>query len=185
MLRALLSGKAGVLKKAVLPGTPWLDAFRGNEDVLTATVFERLAYLDGPCLWGVLASVFPSLPTYQVAEVLTIEFWPRWSELESPGTVIPDVFLQFQVGDPAVIVSLIVEAKLDDLQYAGQWKREWDGFRARPKEYGGQPETVFLLAIGGHGASARSTVARLVAEINAISPNERRFQVCAENVWPS
>lgn len=53
MLVALTSGKAGRLKTEIAPGTSWREVFRASEDLLTASVFGRLIYLDGPsfCLY--------------------------------------------------------------------------------------------------------------------------------------
>lgn len=47
MLHAIWSGKARRLKieGLVEPAPRWRDIFHSNEDLLTATVFERLAYL--------------------------------------------------------------------------------------------------------------------------------------------
>lgn len=47
MLVALTNGKAGRVGSEIKAGTSWRDVFRTSEDLLTATVFGRLAYLRG------------------------------------------------------------------------------------------------------------------------------------------
>jgi hypothetical protein len=77
LLHAVLGSKAG--KLPVSDGTvSWRSAFRISEDLLTASVFGRLSYLDGPALWRVLRTTFGhSLPEYRVAELKEIAFWPK------------------------------------------------------------------------------------------------------------
>lgn len=164
MFKAIVSGKAGTSAAVIASGTSWSRAFHASEDLLTATVFERLAYLDGSTLWQILRATFPILPAYKVADLIEVEFWPRWSAGEGGGQVEPDVVLRFEVGDPSCRIDLIVEAKLGGVQSAEQWLREW---RAYTASMSGSDEKVdsYLLAIGGTGPSAAKTVLALKTEI--------------------
>lgn len=172
MFRAIVSGKAGRLPAALTPGSPWAVVFKQSEDLLTATVFERLSYLDGSLLWAILRGTFgPALPPYKIAELINIEFWPRWDDTVRHGTVEPDILLQFDVGDPARRVDLIIEAKLGGVQYAEQWHRQWSSYQAymRKEESDAPAALVLLLAIGGLIGGSASTVERLTQEVRARS----------------
>jgi hypothetical protein len=80
------------------------------------------------------------------------------------GTVEPDVVLDFLLGDPAVPLRLIVEAKLDKYptQYAQQWARQWQAHA----EAGEDGDRVFLAAIGGLGKNLDATVQKIVSGIS-------------------
>lgn len=147
----------------------WRSAFRMSEDLLTASVFGRLAYLDGPVLWRVLRRTFgPTLPDFRVAELEDITFWPTWDESgEENGTVEPDVFLDFKLGDPPVSIRLIVEAKLGSYptQYADQWIRQWTAYQEANGDDGNR---VFLAAIGGLGKNVEATVEKIVRDVTAL-----------------
>jgi hypothetical protein len=149
MLHAILQGKAGRLPAGVEAGASWRHVFKVSEDLLTASVFERLAYLDGALLWQVLAAtVRPArLPTRKVAELL-------------------DMVMTFSVGDPPATVAFIVECKVGNgRQSADQWWREWTAFGAKCTGTT-QPDQVWLLAMGGLPFSAINTVATFTAEIS-------------------
>lgn len=168
MLVALTNGKAGRLKSEIQSGASWRQVFRASEDLLTASVFGRLTYLDGPVLWTILRGAFPELPDYRMVELLDVEFWPRWLEEGEASTVEPDVFLQFQVGDPAVRIDVIVEAKFGTApaQYADQWRRQWTAYHSAREEEGEDvPRSVYLMAIGGIGARTDLLVERLLREL--------------------
>jgi len=167
MLHALLGGKAGRLPGLDDP-VSWRRAFRMSEDLLTASVFGRLAYLDGPVFWRILRRTFGnSLPEYRVAELTKIEFWPQWDDSgDENARVEPDVFLEFNLGDPSVSVKLIVEAKLgtSPTQYAAQWLRQWTSYRDANDNDG---TDVFFVAIGGMGQNVDSKIAKLVGKISS------------------
>lgn len=159
MLSAILNGKGRRLPPTVRAGSSLRAAFAKSEDILTATVFERLAYLEGPVLWALLASTFRPrvLPDRKVAELSSIEFWPTWWAPDGGEgrSVEPDVVMRLSVGDPAADVTLVVECKLGGLQYPAQWAREW--IAARQEGVGDAAET-YLLALGGIPAGAEAAV---------------------------
>jgi hypothetical protein len=153
MLNAILRGKARCLAADLKAGQPWRSVFRSSEDLLTAAVFERLAYLDGSTFWQVLRrAIQPDLlPPRTVAELEECTFWPRWllSAGQEQGLVEPDIYLRFKIGDPPAYYSFIVEAKLRRRQSARQWAQEWSAYQQiLEEEHHPQGETL-LLAIGG------------------------------------
>ncbi|WP_097522176.1 hypothetical protein [Sinorhizobium sp. BJ1] len=151
MLHAVAGRKAGRLQSND-GQVSWLAAFRMSEDLLTASVFGRLAYLEGAVLWRILRRTFGSgLPDFRVAELSDITFWPVWDDsAETNGTVEPDVFLDFKLGDPAISMRMIVEAKFGTYptQHANQWVRQWTAYREANGDDGNR---VVLAAIGGLG----------------------------------
>ncbi len=167
-MQAVINGKAG-RPASVADGATWRQVFRTSEDLLTATVFERLSYLDGPLLWEVLRNTFrPALlPPRKLVELLDIEFWPMWQDIDGGigQDVEPDVVLTFSVGDPSRTIVLIVECKLGSLQYPRQWARESAAFAAR--RAADPPDDVWLLALGGLPDGAARTVTRFTDEIRA------------------
>ncbi|MGF6177429.1 hypothetical protein [Ensifer sp. 4252] len=168
MLHAVAGRKAGRLQSENEP-ISWRAAFRMSEDLLTASVFSRLAYLDGAVLWRILRRTFgPGLPDFRVAELSEITFWPTWLESgETDGTVEPDAFLDFKLGDPAISMKLIVEAKFGTYptQYADQWVRQWTAYREANGDDGNK---VVLAAIGGLGKNVEATVDKIAKEISAL-----------------
>ena len=144
-------------------------AFVRSEDILTSTVFERLAYLDGPTLWALLSATFRPriLPERKVAELEHIEFWPTWGQAKATleKAVEPDVVLRFSVGDPPQEIVLIVECKLGGLQYPDQWAQEWIAYQAENASEGGASETC-LLALGGLSTSAEAMVDAFTARLH-------------------
>ncbi|MBY3433498.1 hypothetical protein HFN89_04995 [Rhizobium laguerreae] len=170
MLQAVISSKAG--RFPVENGeesVSWRKAFRISEDLLTASVFGRLAYLDDEVLWRIMWRTFGApLPDLRVAELEDIAFWPKWSDAtEDDRKVEPDVFLDFKLGDPPAPVRLIVEAKLwkHPSQAARQWAREWVAYHDANGDDG---HAVFLCAIGGLGRKMDETVERIAAEVSAL-----------------
>ena len=121
MLAAVLNGKrrgSGVAGKQLILGST-----EGAEDVLTATIFERLAYLPD----SVLATFFCELLEVdeQIGTLDFIEFWPSWF-LEGKG-IEPDVVIY---GSER---TLLIEAKRYDdsqqqyaLQLAKELKAGWE-----------------------------------------------------------
>nr|CAD6603728.1 hypothetical protein RTCK_01442 [Rhizobium sp. TCK] len=167
MLIALMNGKSGRVKETIQSGSSWRDLFRTSEDLLTASVFGRLSYLDGPVLWSIICGACGrALPPFKTVELFNIEFWPTWPEKDEGRTVEPDVLLQFRTGDPSIRIDLIVEAKLGagSGQYANQWEREWNAHH-NLSSVSGEPVTPYLLAVGGLGHHASATAARIQREV--------------------
>ena len=170
MLHAIIGSKAGRLPVGDGEETvSWRKAFRVSEDLLTASVFGRLAYLEGEMLWRILRRTFGHpLPDLRVAELDDVQFWPRWDDaIETDRSVEPDVFLDFKVGDPARPVRLIVEAKLGrhPSQEAVQWAREWVAYENR---MGDDRHDVVLCALGGLGKRVDEAVTRIADEVKAL-----------------
>lgn len=170
MLQAVISGKAGTIpvggnKEKV----SWRKVFRVSEDLLTASVFGRLAYLEDAMLWRIMRRTFGApLPDLKVAELEDISFWPRWTDaIEDGRNVEPDVFMDFKLGDPAIQLRLIIEAKLSKYpsQDARQWAREWVAYQ---DAFGDDGQIAFLCALGGLGKRVDETVERIATEVSAL-----------------
>lgn len=154
MLNAFLKNKAGTTQADISAGTSWRTALKSSEDMLTATVFERLSYLPGADLWSILHTICPDLPSYRVAELKEIIFWPRWEDVErGEGQVEPDVIMHFDLGDPQRQVTLVIEAKTGGVQCADQLNRQWTA--AQEKEDISQP---ILVLVGGLERDALPTL---------------------------
>ncbi|MGO8867971.1 MAG: hypothetical protein ACLQME_15865 [Alphaproteobacteria bacterium] len=171
MLNAILGGKAG---RAELNGQSisWASVYQSSEDLLTATVFERLAYLPTGLMWRLLRdSTFTKgvLPV-SLGELVQTRFWPVHTHPDN-GQVIPDVVIGLDRG------ALIVEAKRfdHDYQYAEQWAREWAAFfHERAKDNvadtpGG--EEVYLLAIGGFEKNDPGRVSDMIKSAQELLSN--------------
>lgn len=153
MLAAVLNGKrrgSGVAGKQLILGST-----EGAEDVLTATIFERLAYLPD----SVLATFFCELLEVDepIGTLDFIEFWPSWF-LEGKG-IEPDVVIY---GSER---TLLIEAKRYDdsqqqyaLQLAKELKAGW--------ECGRLGNNSVLLTIGGLQDYSSETAVELRAKIN-------------------
>lgn len=169
MLRALLHGKdLGAHIIGVDTKISWRQIFKASEDFLTAAVFSRLSYLNGADLWSILREAFGnSLPNYKVATLKNIEFWPRWS-LSTRDFVEPDIFLQFSLGDPEVLVDILIEAKLGEGlgQYSAQWIAEIEAYREQfPINV---RDNFYFLAIGGLGANFNQRVNDLATQTSGV-----------------
>ena len=153
MLSAVLNGKrrgTGLAGKQLTLGDS-----SGAEDVLTATVFERLAYLPDP----LLAHFFDRFLSLDAppGPLTDIQFWPSWQLAGS--RVEPDVVLQ---GSQR---SLLVEAKRDDnsLQhYAQQLARELIA-----GTHNGELQRPVLLTLGGLSTYTEAATLQLGEQIDA------------------
>jgi len=154
MLAAVLSGKrrgTGLAGKQLS-----LGEHQGAEDVLTATVFERLSYLPE----SVLQAFFDRLLALNepLGPLDDLEFWPSWS-LDGQR-VEPDVVLY------GAERTMLVEAKRFDnslQQYAQQLARELlAGYRQ------GELRRTVLLTIGGLQDYDQDTESLLSAQIDAL-----------------
>ncbi|AIG01933.1 Uncharacterised protein [Pseudomonas fluorescens] len=139
----------------------------GSEDVLTASVFERLAYLPDPLLSAVMTQLIgqPFGPLQQ------IEFWPSWP-LANRTRVEPDVLLcdaQLQI---------VIEAKRHDHrrqqdpeQLANELLAGWQGDLLQ--------DNCILLALGGLDDASDDANRRLLGKILDHLPehSEPRFKL--------
>jgi hypothetical protein len=129
MRSAILNGKGRTVPDYVHAGESWRNVFRFSEDLLTATILERLCYLESELFWQILQLSFAPdlLPVRSVAVLKEFILWPRWTAAaEKLGkTVQPEALLRFNVGDPASQITLILEAKLGGSQSPEQWAQEW------------------------------------------------------------
>ncbi len=165
MLNAILNGK----KRGT--GLAGLDLrigmTEGAEDILTATLFERLAYLPNTVLGTFFSQLMPE--DIELGPLDEIQFWPQWS-LNGAG-VEPDVVLTF------VEHTLLVEVKRHDYtqqQYAGQLARElragWEGEKL-------ENETL-LLTVGGLSEYSPEATQNLRTKIeNILGNNSHDFEL--------
>ena len=146
MLNAILYGKKRGLGQEV---RSLIERFEGAEDLLTASVFERLSYLPDEKLWAILSSpeTWQSLAIDITPQTLSsFSFWPKWklkSNLKGvePKRVEPDCSVEFEN------IAIIIEAKrYDDIwqQYPNQLGKELVAYWETA-----QPKPIMLLAIGG------------------------------------
>lgn len=151
MLNAILESKSGRLNRGDDHNVRWRDIFKESEDLVTSTIFERLSYLPAITSWEILAtSARGRLPTYRMADLKNIEFWPMWAVTDRTIGVEPDVFMNFELGDPPQNVHIIVEAKHGGVQTVGQLFSEVKAWcEAVDNGVIEQPDQVIILAIGG------------------------------------
>ncbi|MNF72663.1 hypothetical protein D3C84_546450 [compost metagenome] len=161
MLNAVLAGKK---RGTGLEGLRLrIGVAEGAEDVVTATVFERLAYLPDE----LFCAVFAELLDMPFGPLREISYWPSWY-LSNGSRVEPDVFL----GDDQQ--HLLVEAKRHDntrQQCAEQLAAELEaGWRS-----GQLAENCILLTLGGFGELREHTRQSLYQDIAAALPVGRSF----------
>lgn len=119
--------------------------FGTNEDSLTASVFQLLAYLPDEKLWQIIQQTLKNdnLPE-TVGKLENIEFWSKWDATGTTNArfVEPDVFLVFEQ------LTIIIEAKRYDKnqQSRSQWKNELIAYE---NEYLDDNTNVILWALGG------------------------------------
>ena len=153
MLSAVLNGKrrgSGLVGRDFLLGDT-----EGAEDLLTASVFERLAYLPDEVFKDVMSRLLGKENAPGALEKMT--FWPSWYESKGGRRVEPDVVLE------CTERIVIVEAKRYDgcgQQYAGQLANELTAAKekgvARP----------ILLAVGGMCNDGKEEADRLRKEVS-------------------
>lgn len=135
MLNAVISGKK---RGTGLEGLrSILGQASGAEDVITASVFERLAYLPG----NIFSATLSTLLDVDFGAIEEIEFWPSWY-LSNDRRVEPDVV----ISDGKQ--SLLVEAKRHDYfrqQYSEQLAAELQAGWSEGK----LADNCILLALGG------------------------------------
>lgn len=160
MLNAVLAGKK---RGTGLEGQRLrLGQANGAEDVLTATLFERLSYLPDE----LFCDIFTELLGEPFGPLESIEFWPTWHLAESERRVEPDALLS----DGRV--ALLVEAKRHDhsrQQYAGQLAAELEaGWQA-----GQLADECILMTLGGMADLSEGAQQALYREICAALPAQQ------------
>lgn len=130
--------------------------FKGNEDSLTSTVFEKVNYLPRELFKRIFLESLSELTNFPEIDFNTlenIEYWPHWDSAETTNAsyVEPDVFLRFKDHD------IIIEAKRWDTeqQYSGQWENEINAYL---NEYGEDNKQLVFVAVGGIWECTCSTV---------------------------
>lgn len=128
--------------------------FRGNEDSLTAAVFERLRYLPKELLHHIIhKAVYQNIPGMDLYQIESMEFWPNWdaSNTTNARVVEPDIFIRTPKTD------LIIEAKRYDKyqQSSYQWRNQ---IQAYHNEYGEEGKDLIYIALGGIHKLTSSTL---------------------------
>lgn len=119
--------------------------FKGNEDSLTSSIFERLMYLPQEMLQHIFTTaLFDDIEGLELNQIESISFWPNWNpeQTSNSRSVEPDVFIRTAKQD------IIIEAKRKDekQQDADQWKRE---IQAYNNEYSEDGKPLVFIALGG------------------------------------
>ena len=159
MLNALLHAKQGRHGDGE-ERVSWRHTFRAVEDHITASIFERLSYLSAPCAMRILHGTTrrnrpedaERLFSWRSVSLERMEFWPVWEYPFDIGrSREPDVYCEWQVGDPAKSLHLIVEAKPGSVaQLQGQWVEELQSYHhVQNLEGAEKPDLIGFLAIGG------------------------------------
>ncbi|MDO5612784.1 MAG: hypothetical protein Q4G14_06010 [Paracoccus sp. (in: a-proteobacteria)] len=149
MLNAILRSKSGRLRVGDEISISWRELFRANEDLVSATILERLSYLTPATAWTLLVEAASGqLPFYRTAQLNGIDFWPIWATDNRQRGVEPDAFIQLELGDPAIKMHIIVEAKRGGHQNLGQWANEIGGWVENTDDE--MPDHLVLLALGGN-----------------------------------
>jgi hypothetical protein len=121
------------------------ELFRGNEDSLTAAVFERLRYLPKELFHYIIhKAVYEKIPELDLHKIESLYFWPKWDPTDTSNSnrVEPDIFIRTPKTD------VIIEAKRYDRnqQYADQWRNQ---IQAYHNEYGEEGKYLIYIALGG------------------------------------
>jgi|GEM_PF-5509471 len=193
MFRAVLKGKSGSLQKDISAdgtsgsyGKIELPSIR--EDVLTAAVFSRLSYLPDVEFWKILSDTFPILPDRELAQLVNIEFWPRWKYEEKDRKFVePDIFLQFEIGDPAHKVDLLIEIKRHTFwtqQSSEQHIDQISAYFLNEDEFEKGHE-FFFLALGGLGSNSQLRMNSLSSNIQHRLTSDSKIQMAIQNICGS
>lgn len=156
MLNAVLAGKRG--GTGLESSQTQLEQARGAEDVLTASIFERLSYLPDE----LFARAMSALLGQPFGPLQGMAFWPFWRLPDGTG-VEPDVLLE----DGQQV--LLVEAKRHD------WIRQQSAGQLASELLAGWHEQrlgdhCLLLALGGMQDLSTESQQRLLAEVLGLLP---------------
>ena len=128
--------------------------FRGNEDSLTSSVFERLLYLPKELMHHILVkSIYQAIPDIDLFQYKSLEFWPSWDATETSNSkrVEPDIFIRTANND------IIIEAKRHDRNQ--QWETQWKNqIRAYKNEYSEDQKELIYIALGGLHSTKASEI---------------------------
>lgn len=195
MLQSILHGKS---RNADGPdGVPQSVGalFRKLEDARTSTIFERLAYLPPTVGWNLLRlSCNNAIPEFRLVELADVKFWPNWQIVRSGRQMVePDVYMRWVVGDPSIIIDLIIEAKLPGAisQSPQQWLDQLEGYRdffCAPDDDDSDriaiitpdcAHMVFHMSVDGLGANPHSQLKSLIPSVLPDALPEVRFVACS------
>lgn len=142
MLQAILHGKAGRIDGDKGQSISWREVFKGREDLMTAAVFGRFAYLSAP-VQATLMQRWLGVTEPAFDDFEQIDFWPSFSlaNNDERNRVEPDAVLNF------ASATVILEIKPPDGgdQYIDQWQREIASY-LQAEERSQLP--LYFLAIG-------------------------------------
>ncbi len=198
MLRSILHGKSrraeGVNGISQSVGA----LFRNLEDARTSTIFERLTYFPPVIAWDLLRlSSKNAVPDFRLVELAEVKFWPKWQIARSGRKFVePDVYMRWVVGDPSIIIDMIIEAKLPGAisQSPQQWLDQLEGYRDHfhaPEDSSinetdaaktGVAQTVIHLSVDGLGSDPQSRQKLLVPTVVTKGLPAVRFVACS---WQS
>lgn len=142
MLQAILHGKAGRIDVDKGPSISWHEVFKGREDLMTAAVFGRFAYLSSP-MQATLMQRWLGVTESAFDDFEQIDFWPSFSlgNNDERNRVEPDAVLNFS---NATVILEIKPPEGGD-QYIDQWQREIASY-LQAEERSQLP--LYFLAIG-------------------------------------
>ncbi len=134
--------------------------YKGNEDALTSSIFERLSYLPKELMYHIVQkALYDVIPGLELYKIDSIEYWPNWSlpQNDKNRRVEPDIFIRTSTQD------IIIEAKrYDDKQQShAQWEREIQGYI---NEYDKDNKELVFIALGG--LHSQKTVQITIAKRN-------------------
>jgi hypothetical protein len=181
MLNAILKGKKrGLECDDIEIDEPLFNKFSGSEDLLTASVFERLLYLSDKTLSKIILGFSSTFQTKKNCDnfirIETYQFWPSWylSDIYGGSRVEPDCFIRSDKYD------FIIEAKRWDnssLQYYEQWAKELSSYR---EKYFSDAKSVCLLTIGGFNNSDLNDIQKLKDKC-CESIMFKKYKICSED----
>ncbi|MFQ6371534.1 hypothetical protein [Shewanella sp. YIC-542] len=125
MLQAILHGKAGRIDGDKGQSISWREVFKGREDLMTAAVFGRFAYLSAP-VQATLMQRWLRVTEPAFDDFEKIDFWPSYQLVsnDQKRRVEPDVVLNFA----SATVILEIKPPNGGDQDIDQWRREVESF---------------------------------------------------------
>lgn len=159
-------------RKAALDDDNDVQDYSRLEDALTASVFERLAYLPAPVAIELLQQAIHPRRGLPDSATFKAVFWPSYTAAGGSSRVEPDVVVEL---DSAIMV---VECKHLGEQDAGQWRREILAVRSAEQF---PNRSLLFLAAGGIDVSQHSSRVATVADLEVPVLQlrwERLHEVC-------